>query len=89
MKPSPNTVKDAVDDPEPGAAMDVGLRLTFTNDGWPDADKAIAELKPPEATVVIVAVVPLPGATESVPTDGLMLKLPTTAAVTVRVKVVV
>src|SRR5580700_12171234 len=69
--------------------MEVGLKLTFTNEGWPDADKAIAELKPPAATVVIVALPDLPGGAESVLTDGVMVKLPTTANVTVRVKVVV
>ena len=40
------TVTVIVDVPEPGAAMDVGLKLTVTPDGWPLADKAIAELKP-------------------------------------------
>ena len=34
--------------PAPGAAMDEGLKLTVRLDGRPDADNAIAELKPPE-----------------------------------------
>lgn len=40
--------------PEPGAAMDAGLKLTVTPAGWPDADKDTAELKPPETPVVMV-----------------------------------
>ncbi len=44
----------------PAPEMDVGLKLTVTPPGWPVADKAIAELKPPETEVVIVDVAPLP-----------------------------
>jgi len=36
------TVTFIVDVPEPGAGMDVGLKLTVTPDGWPVADKATA-----------------------------------------------
>ena len=43
-----------VDDPEPGAGMELGLKLTVTRLGWPVADKEMAELKPPEIVVVIV-----------------------------------
>jgi hypothetical protein len=43
-----------VDVPEPGAAIDVGLKLAVTPFGWPVADKARAELKPPDTAVVIV-----------------------------------
>jgi len=54
-----------VDVPETGAAMDVGLKLTVTQVGWPLANKAIAELKPPE-TVVVIAEAPLsPRTTET------------------------
>jgi hypothetical protein len=35
--------------------MDDGLKLTVTPDGCPVADKAMAELKPPETLVVITA----------------------------------
>ena len=45
--------------PEPGAAMEVGLKLTVTPVGWPLAVNATAELKPPETAVVIVDA-PLP-----------------------------
>ena len=48
------TVKVMVEVPEPGAAMDAGLKLTVTPDGWPVALKATAALKPPETAVVIV-----------------------------------
>ena len=44
----------AVDEPEPGEAIGVGLKVTLTPDGAPDAERAIAELKPPETEVVIV-----------------------------------
>ena len=54
-----------VDVPEPGAAMDVGLKLTVTPVGWPLADKATAELKPPETVVVMVDVPLLPCTTET------------------------
>ena len=67
------TVTFIVDVPEPGAAMDVGLKLTVTPDGWPLADKAIAELKPPETAVVIVEVPELPLATVSEVGDALMV----------------
>lgn len=41
--------------PEPGAAMDAGLKLTVTPDGCPLALKEMAESKPPETDVVTVA----------------------------------
>ena len=59
------TVMVMVEVPEPGAAMDVGLKVTVTPDGWPVADKAMAELKPPETAVVMVDVPLLPCATET------------------------
>jgi hypothetical protein len=43
-----------VDEPEPGAGMELGLKLTVTLLGWPLADKAMAESKPPETVVVMV-----------------------------------
>jgi hypothetical protein len=36
-----------VDEPEPGAAIGFGLKLTVTPLGWPVALKLIAELSPP------------------------------------------
>jgi hypothetical protein len=40
--------------PEPGAAMDVGVKLTVTPVGCPVANKATAELNPPEMATVTV-----------------------------------
>lgn len=41
--------------PEPGAAIEAGLKLTVTPEGWPVALKLIAEVKPPETDVVTTA----------------------------------
>jgi hypothetical protein len=49
------TDKSISDVPEPGAAMEAGLKLTVTPVGWPLAVKAIAESKPPETVVVMTA----------------------------------
>ena len=56
---------DMVELPEPGAAMDVGLNVTVTPVGWPLADKATAELNPPDTVVVIVDAPLPPCATET------------------------
>jgi hypothetical protein len=61
--------------PEPGAAMDVGLKLTVTPAGWPLAFKEMAELKPPEMAVVIVDVPLPPWTTETEPGAAEMVKL--------------
>jgi hypothetical protein len=42
-----------VDVPDPGAAMEVGLKLTVWPLPCPEADNVIAELKLPEIVVVI------------------------------------
>ena len=68
------TAIDIVDDPDPGAAIDVGLKPTVTPVGWPVADSAIAELNPPEPAVVIVDVPLDPWATESEVGEGVMVK---------------
>jgi len=57
------TVKVAVEVPDPGAAIDVGLKLTVTPAGAPDAVSATAALNPPEIAVVMVDVPLLPAAT--------------------------
>ena len=54
-----------VDDPEPGAGMLVGLKPAVTPEGKPLAERAIAELNPPEMAAVIEEVPELPGATVS------------------------
>jgi len=68
------TVKVAVEEPEPGAAMDVGLKPTVTPVGWPDALRAIAELNPPETDVVMVDEPLLPTTTETEVGDAAMVK---------------
>jgi len=80
------TAIDIVDDPDPGATIDVGLKLTVTPVGWPEADNPIAELNPPVTAVVIVDVPLEPRATETEPGEGDMVKL---VAGTVKVTVVV
>lgn len=59
------TARVTVEVPEPGAAIDVGLNVTVTPVGWPVADNAIAESKPPETAVVIVDAPLLPCTTET------------------------
>ena len=59
------TAKVTVEVPEPGAAIDAGLKLTVTPEGAPDAVRATAELNPPETVVVMVDVPLLPAATET------------------------
>jgi hypothetical protein len=54
------TARVRVEVPEPGAAMEVGLRLAVTPVGWPEAVKAMAESKPPDTVVVMVEVPLLP-----------------------------
>jgi hypothetical protein len=61
--------------PDPGAAMEAGLKPTVTPDGWPDADKATAASKPSETVVVIVDVAELPSATVTELGDAEMAKL--------------
>ena len=45
--------------------MDEGLKPAVTPEGSPDADRAIAELNPPETVVVMVDLPVLPCATET------------------------
>jgi hypothetical protein len=49
-----------VDEPEPGAAIEVGLKLAVTPVGTPEAESETAELNPPEPVVLIVDVPELP-----------------------------
>jgi len=77
-----------VDDPEPGAPMEVGLKVTVWPLPCPDADKLIAESKPPEIVVLIVDLPELPRATLIDVGDALMLK-PGVVPVTVRETAVV
>lgn len=69
------TVIVMVEVPEPGAAMDVGLKLTVTPVGWPVAVKATAASNPPEIAVVIVDVPLLPCTTETEVGEAEIVKL--------------
>lgn len=82
-------VNFTVDVPEPGAPMDDGVKLTVTPDASPVAVKAIAELKPPVAAVVMVDVPLLPRTIVTDVGEAEMVKLGGAGAVTVRVIVAV
>ena len=56
----PRTVTTIVDVPEPGAAIEEGLKLTVTSLGTPDADKEMAESKPLPTLVVMAELEELP-----------------------------
>src|SRR6188768_3787093 len=58
------TVIVIVDVPEPGAAIDDGLKETVTPEGAPEADSAMALLKPPDTAVVMVELPEEPWAIE-------------------------
>ena len=83
------TVMVMVEVPDPGAAMEVGLKLTVTPAGWPLALKAIAELKPPETLVVMVEAPLAPCATETEVGEAEMVKLGLVVLVTFSETVVV
>ncbi len=76
-------MKVAVDVPEPGDAIDEGLKPTVTPDGWPLAVRPIAEVKPPDTLVVIVEVPLLPATTETEAGEAEMVNAGVAAAVTV------
>lgn len=69
------TVTVMVDVPEPGAAIELGLKVTVTRDPWPVADKAIAELNPPETAVVIADLPEVPLVMLSDEGEALIVKL--------------
>ena len=77
------TVKVNVEVPEPGAAMDAGLKAAVTPEGRPEADSATAELNPPETVVVTVEVPVLPCATETDVGEAASVNAGTGAEVTV------
>jgi hypothetical protein len=83
------TVMVMVELPEPGDGIDAGVKLTVTPAGWPVADKATAELKPPEMATPIVEVPLLPRPTVTEAGDPEMVKSGVAAGVTVNVTVVV
>ena len=83
-----DTVMVAVELPDP-LAMEVGLKVTVTPVGIPDADNAIADLKPPEGAAVILLVPWPPGATLTLVGAAFRVKLPPLAAETTRETIVV
>lgn len=82
------TLTVIVDDPEPGAAMGFGLKVTVCWFPCPEADKVTGESKPFSAAVVIVEVPDEFLTTEIAVGDALMPKSAPAAAVTVRDTVV-
>src|SRR5215469_5573617 len=76
-----------VDEPEPGAAIGLGLKLTVVPVGAPLADRLMALLKPPLTVVVMVEVPWAPCATLTEVGAALMVKLG--GAMTVSVTLVV
>ena len=83
------TVIPIVDVPEPGAAIEAGVKVTITWLGTPDADKEMAELKPLPAVVVIVELPEPPQLSLRELGDALMVKSPLLPPVVVTVKVTV
>ena len=77
------TARVKVDVPEPGAAMDVGLKVAVTPAGAPDAVRAIAALNPPDTAVVTVKTPLFPCATETEAGEAVSVKAGLAAAVTV------
>ena len=75
--------------PAPGAAMEAGLKATFTPVPCPEAVKATAELKPPETVVVIFERAWPPRAMLNVLGAAARVNVPPVVPVTVRVTVVV
>ncbi len=78
-----------VEVPDPGAAIEAGLKPTVTPVGCPVADSATAELNPPETATVRMDVPLLPCPTDTEPGAGVMLKLGVPARCTVSVTVAV
>lgn len=77
------TVKVKFDEPEPGAAIEAGLKLPVTPEGRPVADKAIEALKPPEIAVVTTAKPLWPLRREPEVGETEIVKAPLPGAVTV------
>ena len=83
------TTIDMVELPEPGAPIDAGVKLTVTPVGCPVADKATAELNPPEIAIVMVDEPLLPCTTDTEAGAAETMKLGVPARVTVSVTVAV
>lgn len=74
--------------PDPGAAIELGLKLMVTLLPPPEANKLIPALNPPDMAVVIVELPVFPGDTLIDAGDALMVKLGGFVPVTVRATVV-
>jgi len=85
----PATVMFIVALPEPGAAIEAGLKEMVTPAGAPEADSEMALLKPPETAVVMVELPAPPAATETALGEAEMVKSGVGTLVTVRATVVV
>jgi hypothetical protein len=72
--------------PAPGAGIVLGLKETVVPEGIPEADRAMALLKPPLTAVVVVEIPALPSATLREVGDAEIVKLG--PLVTVKVTVV-
>ena len=79
----------ATEDPEPGAAMDVGLKLTVTPVGRLLAERATAALNPPATLELTVVVLLLPRVTVTEVGDAVTAKLGGTVTVNVTMAVCV
>ena len=75
-----------VEEPEPGAAIGLGLKLTVVPEGTPLADRLMALLNPPLTVVVMIELPWAPCATLSDAGAALIMK---SGVVTVRVTLVV
>ncbi len=82
------TAKVTVDVPEPGAAIEVGLKLTVTPVGAPLELNATAELNPPETEVVTVDDPLFPATTETDVGEAASVNAGVAVAVTVSETVV-
>jgi hypothetical protein len=69
------TVKVSVDDPEPGAAKDTGLKPAVTPAGRPEAERVTAESKPSTTAVLTVVAAVLPWTAETEAGDAEIVKL--------------
>lgn len=78
-----------LDVPDPGALIDVGLKLPVTPVGRPEPESAIAELNPPETAVVTVTYPFEPRLRDPELGETEMVKAGVAGAVTVRLTVVV
>src|ERR1017187_3697443 len=69
------TARVMVEMPEPGAAMEAGVKLTVTPVGWPVADNPTAELNPPPMRTETMDVPLLPCTTDTEPGEAETVKL--------------